>query len=603
MSKTQIAIIGSGATAIYLLKHLCDNFMLLEEIENITIFEKSGKLGMGMPYNPETTDIYNLANISSEEIPELPETFGNWARALSDSELKTLNITELHIKDSEVYSRVALGRYLNSQYTKLIAKLKSYNLIINEISKNEVVDIEAVGDGSGYNLYCSDKKMYPFSKVIIATGHCWNEEDIPKKGYYASPWPIHKILPRKNSFYNFTIGTLGASLSAFDVVTSLAHRHGKFIETTTGLQFEKNIEAPNFRMVMHSAEGWLPHLQYEQKNTMREIYRHTNRESILALIDADGFISLEEYYTKICKPELIIALKKDGKPKIVAQLEQSFSSFKDFVKIMSETHQYTDSFEGMKKEMIAAKESVEGNKPIYWKETLDDLMYCLNFHSELLSAEDHLFFRKEVMPFLMNVIAALPLSSANILIALHEADCIALVVGRVKILEDRKFSNKTEIEVEDKEGIIKNLDYDLFVNCAGQKNIELEDYPFPSMVVNGLVRKSRAKFATIHKLPELKKSMPDKIFTQDKDAYLFTGGIDVDAAYRIIAKNGEVNKNIYDISFTHTSGSRPYSYGLQACSATSKILVNGWKMEMKRSHGLNSNIKSITKMYKNDADL
>jgi hypothetical protein len=170
-------------------------------------------------------------------------------------------------------------------------------------------------------------------------------------------------------------------------------------------------------------------------------------------------------------------------------------------------------------------------------------------------------------------------------------------------LEDRKFSNKTEIEVEDKEGIIKNLDYDLFVNCAGQKNIELEDYPFPSMVVNGLVRKSRAKFATIHKLPELKKSMPDKIFTQDKDAYLFTGGIDVDAAYRIIGKNGEVNKNIYDITFTHTSGSRPYSYGLQACSATSKILVNGWKMEMKRSHGLNSNIKNMTQMYNNDADL
>ena len=35
---------------------------------------------------------------------------------------------------------------------------------------------------------------------------------------------------KKDEFYNYPIGILGASLSAFDVVSSLTHRHGKFVE-------------------------------------------------------------------------------------------------------------------------------------------------------------------------------------------------------------------------------------------------------------------------------------------------------------------------------------------------------------------------------------
>lgn len=42
---------------------------LNKEIDSITVFERDTNSGMGMPYNPNTTYIYNLANISSEEIP------------------------------------------------------------------------------------------------------------------------------------------------------------------------------------------------------------------------------------------------------------------------------------------------------------------------------------------------------------------------------------------------------------------------------------------------------------------------------------------------------------------------------------------------------
>ena len=79
----KIAIIGSGATAIYLLKHLMDSTRILKNyMEEITIFEKGDILGMGMPYNPHTTDLYNLFNIASpwpiQKILPKEGQFHNW---------------------------------------------------------------------------------------------------------------------------------------------------------------------------------------------------------------------------------------------------------------------------------------------------------------------------------------------------------------------------------------------------------------------------------------------------------------------------------------------------------------------------------------------
>jgi uncharacterized NAD(P)/FAD-binding protein YdhS len=70
-------------------------------------------------------------------------------------------------------------------------------------------------------------ERFSFDRVVLATGHYWPEVDHPERGYYTSPWPISKLLPTKSATYDFAIGTLGASLSAFDVVASLAHRHGR----------------------------------------------------------------------------------------------------------------------------------------------------------------------------------------------------------------------------------------------------------------------------------------------------------------------------------------------------------------------------------------
>ena len=597
---SNLAIIGSGPTAIYLLQYICDNLEVFQhQIDQISIFEKEGVLGMGMPYHPKTTDIYNLANISSEEIPMLQESFADWLRRQPTEELHKFNIYEMPIDESEVYSRVALGHYFAEQFRQLIACIKSAGIRVNEFVNCEVSDISQESGNDFLVTDCTDEK-HIFSAVIIANGHEWRGEDKVASGYFASPWPIHKLIPADGQTYNFPVGTLGASLSAFDVVTSLSHRHGTFARIDKKLTYIKKESNPDFKIVLHSSAGWLPHLQYEQLKPIREIYRHFDRAQLLELIDEQGFMSIEEYFDVLCRPALLKAFGRDKLNEVVVKLREPNFSFKDLVKLMSEKHKYVDSFEGMKLEMSVAKNSVYNKIPIYWMETLDDLMYSLNYHAELLSAEDHLFFHKEITSFLMNVIAALPLQSAEILLALHDANCIELVAGRVNFCDDSFENNSTKISLEKPEGTTEEIVYKIFVNCSGSSKLEKENYPFKSLVDQGIVRSATAEFAdesTLNKLKEI------DLLKRNGATLLKLSGIDIDSSYRTINSNGVANNSLYDINFNHTNGLRPYSYGLQACSATSLILVESLLAEILKGKNVSKNIENITELYEANDDL
>lgn len=601
---SNLAVIGSGPTALYLLKYISNHIEVFRHsIEKITIFEKEGVLGMGMPYHPRTTDIYNLANISSEEIPLLHESFADWLRKQSIEELHKFNIYELPIDDSEVYSRVALGHYFEEQFKQLQASLRAAGIDVIGVPNCEVADIKQERENQLTLTDCNLQK-HQFSTVIIANGHEWKAEDNVEAGYFASPWPIHKLIPDNDEVFNFPVGTLGASLSAFDVVTSLTHRHGVFAKVDKKLTFIKKETNPDFKIVLHSSAGWLPHLQYEQLKPIREIYRHFNRIQLLELIDDNGFMNIEDFFDNLCRPALIKAFTRDKMLDVVTELQDPNFSFKHLVKLMSEKHKYVDSFEGMKIEMTVAKNSVYNKIPIYWMETLDDLMYSLNYHAELLSAEDHLFFHKEITSFLMNVIAALPLQSAEILLALYDADCIELIAGKVKFLDNSFEDNSTKILLEKPDGSTEELEYQVFVNCSGPKKLELEDYPFQSLVSQGLVRAATAEFIDKESAENHKKSdKADTTFETESSTKLKLSGIDINSSYQTINKDGKTNKFLYDINFTHTNGLRPYSYGLQACSATSLILVESLVAEIVEGKNVSKKIEDITELYEENEGL
>ncbi|MFB9053843.1 FAD/NAD(P)-binding protein [Formosa undariae] len=599
MKQLKLAIIGSGASAIYCLQHISNHAeVLLKQFQHISIFDKNKHMGFGMPYNPALTDKFNLSNISSEEIPALPQTFSDWLRSQDNVFLDALNVNNFPIEDYKIYSRISLGHYFHNQFNILIKKLKLSGFKVEEFVNHKVEDIVPISENTFKII--ANQSEYSVNRIIISTGHNVSKNDKPNIGYYESPWPIKKIIPKESTYYNFEIGILGASLSAFDVVSSLTHRHGKFHKENNQLTFTLNPKAKDFKITLHAAEGWLPHLQYEQKEPFREIYRHTTRDAILNLRTPNGIIKIEDYFDKICRPALIKAFKKDKNKAMAMALENVQFSFKDFIEDMSASHDYIDCFDGMKKELPQAKDSIYHNKPIHWMETLDDLMYCLNFHAELLSAEGHLFFNTIVKPFLMSVIAALPLDSAHILLALHDAKVLNLVAGKVTI-DNTKENEGTAIKIKNQDNTITSKTYNMFINCAGHDTVELEDYPFKSLVEHKVLSKASAKFEDKkHIIPDLQ--LKHKTYSEQQETYLLTGGIAVDSAYRVIGKDHKVSPNIYDISFPHIYGCRPYSYGLQACNATSALVIASWLSHYTPEHSKIST-RQITDIYESNTEL
>lgn len=593
-----LAMIGSGASTVYSMKHLLDSAAVLGgELESVTVFEKSGRAGYGMPYSPDTTDRHNMSNISSEEIPDLGESFYDFLIRQADGKLEEWAIDRDSLNESEVYCRLALGEYLHSRYQAIKGGLEAVGIRVEERLRSEVEDIRDEPEGDHVILELKGGHGEAFDTVVIATGHAWEDKDDPARGYHASPWPIGKVLPAEGNYHNHRIGTLGASLSAFDVISSLAHRHGKFYKNGHGFIYKPHEGTEEFGLVMHAANGRLPHLQFDQVEPFREVYRHVGRERLLGLADGGGRLRLDCYFDEVCRPALLRAFGKDGLELMVGKLSDGEFGLEDFVEEMTDRHDHGDAFAGMKLEMLEARHSVRSHTPIHWKETLDDLLYCLNYHAELLPAEDHLRLQRVVMPFLMNVIAAMPLPSAHILLALHDAGKLDLVTGYVSRNEGREGDTETLVSV-DHEGGTKETRYAMFIDCGGQRPLELEDFPFRSLVESGAVRKARAEFIDPamagEAAGERRKSL---IFEEAGRTFYHTGGIDIDAGFRVIGGDGESNKRIYDIAFPHTSGVRPYSYGLQACNATSGVMVEGWVRAIREHRAVAGGLEKVSELY------
>lgn len=597
--RLNLAIIGSGPSAIYLLKQILDEARFLKRwLGSIAIFEKSQLTGMGMPYNPLTTDRFNLANISSEELPELPVTMVDWLGSLDREDLRGMGLDGEEISAEKIYPRLVLGQYLHSQYRVLLSRLQEQGIQVLEHPGCEVTDIEDLRDEEVVKLVTADGSTHSFGKAVIATGHYWTSEDRPDQGYYATPWPISKLLPAEGGHHDFAIGTLGASLSAFDVISSLAHRHGRFTGGQGNLRFEPSPEAPHFKIVMHAFHGWLPHLQWDQEEPMRMIYRHVGREELLDLLDDAGFLRLETYFDVVCRPALAKAFRKDGMTAMVDKLAKPDFALADFVETMSDKHDYDNAFEGMRREMKEARRSVLGHKPIHWKEVIDDLMYTLNFHAELMPAEDHLSFRKTVMPFLMNVIAAMPLESGEILLALYDAGKIEIIPGKAMIDENAGTEGTTTITIHDDDGGEITANYRIFVDCGGQKPLELPDYPFPSLVKTGVASKGRVHFADPTVISSLEDEVKGHIFADKNESFYHVGGVDIDSACRLTSSDGTSSPRIADVAFPHTSGLRPYSYGLQCCSDTVAIFVQAWVQELRSNGEIEEDAIELSKLYK-----
>ena len=281
-----LAIIGSGASAIYLIKHLLDALPALDgEFSEVAIYEKGELVGMGMPYNPNTTDRFNMSNISSEKLPPLVETFADWLRAQDATTLDEFGLTASEVSDKEVYGRIALGRYLSAQYRAIIERLRDHGLSVREHAGCEISDLRDLPTEGLVELTDVNGGTHRAQRVIIATGHAWATDDEPDRGYYVHRRGQWRSCCRRGwPFCDDGRHAWRVTQRFRTVVASLSHRHGTYEPDGEDLLYRPHPGTEDFRITMHSALGLLPHLQYEMDKPFREIYRHVDRQTLLGLV-------------------------------------------------------------------------------------------------------------------------------------------------------------------------------------------------------------------------------------------------------------------------------------------------------------------------------
>ena len=107
------------------------------------------------------------------------------------------------------------------------------------------------------------------------------------------------------------------------------------------------------------------------------------------------------------------------------------------------SREHAEPFKLFKAEYKEAEQLIKKEKSIYWKEMLAVLSFVINYPAKYFSAEDMTRHQKVLMLLISIVIAFVPQSSCEELLALHDA-------GKLDIIPVEKDSNA---EPESKGGV------------------------------------------------------------------------------------------------------------------------------------------------------
>lgn len=545
-----VAVIGGGPTALYFLKHVVENGM--HEVA-LTFFSTSETIGAGMPYSRAWVGTETLANIACEEIPDLETPPHDWLLSQSDNWLQENNINRLMIGPGFIPARYLLGQYFEEQFETLLSRAVNMGITVNCQRQVTVTDLLPTETGMTVVYRHPDgEEKIPFDYVIMATGHLWPDEDTSQPRLLASPWPISKL----DAVDGHHIGLIGTSLSAIDTCLALARKNGVFARDFDGrLKYVASSDTPDLRIVMHSRRGLLPPVRVHFEYPRFEMYSYISQADMEDHIRQNGgHLALEFLFEHILKTVL-----KEKSPEAYSVI--SAMNFEAFVDFIQQRRKAKDPFTSLREEYEISVASVRDRTPIYWKEVLDDIAYTLNFHVRRLEPADVLRVHNQFMPLLTHLIAVLPQQTCEQILALHDADClrVAGIGDNVAVVSgiDQAHADIVFNDLETNQRV--SLSYDFVVDCRGQKPVDVEDFPFTTLVDAGLITAAKV-------------SLPQT--TDGPDDALLIGGIDVDDLLRPVSKAGTSSKSLFILSAPLIHGMYPYHSGLPFCNEVAKKVAD-----------------------------
>jgi uncharacterized NAD(P)/FAD-binding protein YdhS len=558
MEKTKVAILGGGPSGLFLFKSLLEKNPADIEIE---IFERKMQLGVGMPYSHAGANNEHITNVSDNEIPGLVNSIEEWAKSASKDTLAKFDIDPENFNEYKVLPRLFFGQYLSAQFKLLIDKAKAEGIPVKVHLGVEVTDILDKPDLNETWIELKDMGILKFNKVVICTGHNWpvkHEGKVP--GYFDAPYPPSKL----NLQLNHTVAIRGSSLTAIDAIRTIARNNGTFSkEKDAKLSYKPSAEG--FKITMHSRNGLLPAVRFHLDDS------HLSNDSLLTeqeikdhIKENDGFLSLDYIFEKDFKD---IFREKD--PAFYEQIKHM--NIEEFVAAMMELRERLDPFQLLSAEYAEAAQSIKRKESIYWKEMLGVLSFAMNYPAKYLSAEDMQRLQHTLIPLISIVIAYVPQSSCEELLALSNAGILSMIaVGDDSEIEPDEVKGGATYHYTDETGQRISVHYKTFIDCVGQPHLSYAEFPFKSMLKDGIISPARIKFRSAEegRNSAAQKNSKAKI-EPDGAYYLSVPGIAINDCFQVINSYGAYNERIYIMAVPYIGGFNPDYSGLDFCQEAS----------------------------------
>ncbi len=561
----RVAIIGGGPSGLLMFKRFVEGE---DKKFHIEIFERQQELGKGMPYGSEGALPEHITNVSGNEIPELQTSLTKWIKGLPEETTKYYNIDPNNFNAYKVLPRLLFGEYLAAQFESLkqMALNKGIQVTIHKGMK--VTDIKDFPQKDKVEIQYQGKRE-EFDTVIICSGHNWpkkKEKIIP--GYFDSPYPPSKL----ELEVNYPVAIRGSSLTAIDAVRTLARKNGTFFkDEKTGMQkYKKTDELSGFEIVMHSLNGLLPAIRFHLEDS------HLSKGSVLSNEEVEacraengGFVPLDFIFQNNFKKPL-----KENDIEFYRLIKDM--EIEDFVQAVMNVREKIDPFELFREEYNEAEESIHNKESVHWKEMLAVLSFTMNYPAKYFCAEDMLRLKKVLMPLISVVIAFVPQSSAEEMLALQEAGVLQIIaVGdNSEVVPNPK--GGAIYSYTDESGIKTESSYKLFIDCIGQPHLEAKDLPFEGLVKSKSISSAKLVFRDVEKGREEMEKNPDKIFLDAQgNYYLDVPGIAINDYFQVVNAKGEANERIYMMAVPYIGGFNPDYSGLDFSEAASTRVFEG----------------------------
>lgn len=560
-NKKRIAILGGGPSALFMFKRLVDSGRT--DI-SITIFERKKKLGAGMPYSVEGANDEHITNVSGNEIPTLVTSLHDWIKTVPKDTLDKYHMDATRFNEYKVLPRLLFGQYLSAQFD-LLQKLARESGVTYEVHYNsEVTDVSDQPEKKDVLVEVDGAKKFIFDQVIICTGHNWPRKHEGKvNNYFDSPYPPVKLALQ----LDHPVAIKGSSLTAVDAIRTLARHNGSFDKPNGQLQYRLADYSPNFKMVMHTRNGMLPAVRFHLEDS------HLSNDSLLTKEDIaehiknyNGFLSLDYVFEKDFKLPI-----KTKEPEFYEKIKDM--NLEGFVASMMDLRERLDPFQLLKAEYAEAEKSIRRKESVYWKEMLGVLSFALNYPAKHLSAEDMQRLQRSLTPLISIVIAYIPQSSSEELLALHQAGVLDLIpVGDDSKVEPHEESGAIYYYT-DETGKERSVHFDTYVDCVGQPHLNYEEFPFKGLLKAGTISPAKIKFRSAE---AGKKAMEaGRPVSQDtlSDYYLQVSGITINNHFQVVDGYGAFNERIYIMAVPYIGGYNPDYSGLDFSEEASATIV------------------------------